>query len=507
MNVFLKLKVIYTQNFSFGAPGVCELYQLKGFCHVRLIYIRSLLPYLYYTPLHYMSSWSNFFGRRQYELLPTTNDPPQNIPGTYPAEESMDASPSTPSIGNRIAKWFIFLFIAPITVAAVVSLSLLSKFFSFLYLDDSEAQRRRSASETATTSCNALMNDPISKVERFVRALEENLLPEQLYSSNNPDRNVAALPPFFQGSYTQALYMAINRGKFLYVYLTNPSNESSSSIFDHIVTNPKFISIFTTENRNNQNIIWGGDLTNLEAYQLANSLNVTKFPFLGVLCLTRTSTMTPQGPSKTPPKISLILKIQGGIGEGDPDKLIQSKFIKRALKYEPELALIRAELKDKYMSEMVRKQQNADYQQSLLKDRQKKAQKAQKRLAADYLRWKQSHILELRLQQDDREGKARIAIKMAGGNRETFFFPENSPIEDIFLFVELHQKSLLEEESNFTLSQVEAEEKFRGFSYPYQFRLVSPAPPLPLLSDYDKSTPVKDVGFIYPSGLLMVERL
>lgn len=226
--------------------------------------------------------------------------------------------------------------------------------------------------------------------------------------------------------------MAINRGKFLYVYLTNPSNESSSSIFDHIVTNPKFISIFTTENRNNQNIIWGGDLTNLEAYQLANSLNVTKFPFLGVLCLTRTSTMTPQGPSKTPPKISLILKIQGGIGEGDPDKLIQSKFIKRALKYEPELALIRAELKDKYMSEMVRKQQNADYQQSLLKDRQKKAQKAQKRLAADYLRWKQSHILELRLQQDDREGKARIAIKMAGGNRETFFFPENSPIEDIF---------------------------------------------------------------------------
>lgn len=474
---------------------------------MRLIYIRSLLPYLYYTPLHYMSSWSNFFGRRQYELLPTTNDPPQNIPGTYPAEESTDASPSTPSIGNRIAKWLIFLFIAPITVAAVVSLSLLSKFFSFLYLDDSEAQRRRSASETATTSCNALMNDPISKVERFVRALEENLLPEQLYSSNNPDRNVAALPPFFQGSYTQALYMAINRGKFLYVYLTNPSNESSSSIFDHIVTNPKFISIFTTENRNNQNIIWGGDLTNLEAYQLANSLNVTKFPFLGVLCLTRTSTMTPQGPSKTPPKISLILKIQGGIGEGDPDKLIQSKFIKRALKYEPELALIRAELKDKYMSEMVRKQQNADYQQSLLKDRQKKAQKAQKRLAADYLRWKQSHILELRLQQDDREGKARIAIKMAGGNRETFFFPENSPIEDIFLFVELHQKSLLEEESNFTLSQVEAEEKFRGFSYPYQFRLVSPAPPLPLLSDYDKSTPVKDVGFIYPSGLLMVERL
>lgn len=455
------------------------------------------------------NSWTSFFRRRQYDLLPTTNDPPQNIPGSFPAadETTVDEPSNTRSIGNRIVEWLIFLFVEPITIAAVITLSLLSKFFSFLYFEDNAAQRRRSGSETATTSCNALMNDPISKVERFVRALEENLLPEQLYSSHT-DNHVASLPPFFQGSYTQALYMAINRGKFLYVYLTNPSNESSSSIFDHIITNPKFISIFTTENRNNQNIIWGGDLTNLEAYQLANSLNVTKFPFLGVLCLTRTSTMTPQGPSKTPPKISLILKIQGGIGDVDPARLIQGKFIKRSLKYEPDLALIRAELKEKYMSELVRKQQNADYQQSLLKDRQKKAQKIPKKLAADYLRWKQAHILHLRLTQgQDRPNVARIAIKMAGGNRETFLFPGDLPIEDIFVFVELQQKNLLDEETNFTLTETEAQEKFKDFAYPYKFRLVSPVPPLPLLSDYDRNTMIKDVSFIYPSGLLMVERL
>lgn len=217
--------------------------------------------------------------------------------------------------------------------------------------------------------------------------------------------------------------------------------------------------------------------------------------------------MTPQGPSKTPPKISLILKIQGGISDDqDPNKVIQSKFIKRTLKYEPELSLIRAELKEKYMAELVRKQQNADYQQSLLKDKQKKAQKERKKLAADYLRWKQLHIQKLRLQQADRQHMAKIAIKMAGGNRETFYFPEDSPIEDIYLYVELHQKSLIDEEANFTATGREAE-KFKDFEYPYQFRLVSPVPPLPLLNDYDKSTKVKDVSFIYPSGLLMVERL
>ena len=38
----------------------------------------------------------------------------------------------------------------------------------------------------------------------------------------------------------------------------------------------KFLKIFRT---NENIIIWGGDLTNPEAYQLANSLAVTKFPF------------------------------------------------------------------------------------------------------------------------------------------------------------------------------------------------------------------------------------
>ena len=54
-------------------------------------------------------------------------------------------------------------------------------------------------------------------------------------------------------------------------------------------------------------------MTNPEAYQLANSLAVTKFPFLGLLCLTRSLKMTPEGPRKTVSKLSLVSKIQGNI--------------------------------------------------------------------------------------------------------------------------------------------------------------------------------------------------
>lgn len=453
-------------------------------------------------------SWfSSLFGRSDYTVLPTTNEP---IPGAFPDLESRPESPESPreSPANRILQWLVYLISRPIVFIIVVSLTIIARLCSLLFFDGNPSHRHRSASESATTNSNALINDPISKVENFVRSLEESLPPVLQQVVANGGGETPQLPPFFLGSYTQALCMTINRGKFLYVYLTNPKNESSTTIFDRIITNPRFISIFTTENSANHNILWGGDLTNLEAYQLANSLNVSKFPFLGLLCLTRTTTMTPQGPSKTAPKISLILKIQGGISNvQDPVHIIQNKFVKRALKYELELVLIRNELREKYMNEMMRRQQNLNYQRSLLKDKQKKAEKAHKELAAKYLKWRQPDIVAMKEDQHNHAHKARIGIKLLSGNRVTFYFPEDAPIEDIYLFVELHNHALIDKEVSSELSAADGRRLFKDFQYPYKFRLISSVPPLPLLDNLSRDTIIKDVSYIYPSGLLMVERL
>lgn len=457
------------------------------------------------------SSWvSRLFGAQPYE--PLNQSSTQNLPGHFPGDphESVGPAPrgafnseSVSTATSTVLHWVNYLLIKPVTVLVVVLLSLLARFLQVLYFNDVENQRCRSSSQTATTSNNVLMNDPISKVDNFVRELEENLLPEQQFSLHHSDSNVRHLPPFFQGSYTQALYMATYRAKFLFVYLTNSDNEASQTIFNRVVTNQKFISIFT--NSDSQNIIWGGDLKNLEAYQLANSLNVTKFPFLGLLCLTRTSTMTPRGPSKTPPKISLILKIQGGMSDSqDADAVIFSKFNKRMHKYEPELALIRADLREKYMSEVMRRQQDLDYQKSLLKDKQKKQEKMTKQLASEYLKWRQPYFVGLREDQD-RTNKAKIAIKMVDGTRATFYLPKESPVEDIFTFVELHNSGMLEASAPSTLSDTEANKRFGGFDMPYKFKLLSPMPPRQLLNDLERTTKIQDVNYIYPSGLLMVE--
>lgn len=373
---------------------------------------------------------------------------------------------------------------------------ILSKLLDILFFNDKHSIRTRSLSNTTANS--NLINDPIDRVNRFVRALEDNLTPEQQFSQHY---SVNSLPPFFQGSYTQALYMAHQRAKFLFVYLTHPQNENSISMFDKIITNREFVTLF---NDNKELLIWGGDLTNPEAYQLANSLNVTKFPFLGLLCLTRSTTMSPQGPIKTSAKISLILKLQGSIADNqDPSEIINKKFKRRINKYSEELTLIRNELREKFMSQVMLKQQDINYQNSLAQDRLKKKAKEYEKLKKQYLTWIAPRFEAF---QNSEPETARVAIKFPDGNRIILYFPAENSIEDIFTYIELHRGGYLGKDTVNNISDREAEEKFKDFQLIFTFELQCPLPPKRVLNDFLKEgKKVKDVDFIYPSGLLLYQ--
>lgn len=441
-------------------------------------------------------SWQpSVFGIRLGSNSNSANNSSSNLPGHFPSDqEAQNQESAARATFNTISETFNYILIRPIVVVLTITLSIFGKFLALLYFRDLIHSR-------STSINNALINDPIRRVEQFVLDLEENLLPQQQFSTHHSDQSVA-IPPFFQGSYTQALYMATSRGKFLFIYLTNPRNDGALSIFQRIITDQKFISIFTSDN--DQNIIWGADVTNPEAYQLANSLNITKFPVLGLLCLARTTTMTPEGPKKTAPRISLILKIQGGLAEGqDAQALIYSKFIKRMMKYEPELALIRSELREKYIADMMRRKQDMDFNQSLLRDQQKKLEREKKAWIEKYLAWRQPYFYDL-IASTDRSEKAKIAIRMADGSRETVLFPKNSPIEDVFVFVELKNRGMFEQRLQ-PGAQQDAR-MFDEFRMTFDFKLISSVPPRPCLNDLSPDTAIEQVHYIYPSGLLMVDK-
>ncbi|RCK58808.1 hypothetical protein Cantr_07312 [Candida viswanathii] len=124
--------------------------------------------------------------------------------------------------------------------------------------------------------------DPVSKASRAT------VVSASSATTNTSVQDVSnRLPPFLLSSYTQALYLTKTRAKFLFIYISNAQRDE---IFSNIITNGEFIRLF----QNNNIVIWGGDVRTLEAFQVGNSLNVTKYPFLGLLCLTRTSKMTPK---------------------------------------------------------------------------------------------------------------------------------------------------------------------------------------------------------------------
>jgi len=237
---------------------------------------------------------------------------------------------------------------------------------------------------------------------------------------------------------------------------------------------------------------------------LANSLNVTKFPFLGVLCLTRTTTMTPEGPVKTPPKISLITKIQGNV-KSNESVIIQRKFKHKLMKYEHELKLIRTELQDKYMSQLLAKQQAANYQNSLNKDILKKKQKHQEQMFKQYLIYKLGIIRQW--PQEDSPDNAKIAIKLLDGTRRTFYFPADQTVEYIYTYVELENRGYLHDPNLITtISEYEFNRRFDGFVPNFKFKLVSPLPPRTSLNEL-KQSKIMDVPSIYPNGVLIIEEI
>ncbi|KAI5955281.1 ucp10 [Candida jiufengensis] len=441
----------------------------------------------------------------------------QQLPGTFPNESLQQQemrrgnsynSQSLNEFASALLKWVNYLLIQPIIISLIIIFRIVSKILNSLYFKNLNA----------SPSPNDLV-DPIDKVNKFVRNLEDNIQPRitNLMDSPSPTSitsNHSQLPPFYEGSYTQALYMATHRAKFLFVYLTNPQNENSSFIFNEIILNPEFNKLFYSSSNNNNIIIWGGDLTNPEAYQLANSLNVTKFPFLGLLCLTRTTKMTPDGPKKDPAKISLIAKLQGGNiksstngtnSEEDARIIIKNKFLKKIEKYEPELKIIRQEYQDQYMTEILKKQQEYNYLLSLQKDIQKKNAKQKEKQINEFLKTKLPYFQSFQIQPTtNSKDYAKIVLKFSDSTRKTVFFPKNIKVKNIYTYLEVLKRKMLDDSSKNKIQNIDEFDDDEDIDIDYRFKISSPLPPRIDLST-KKDEFIENVDIIYPNGLLLVE--
>ncbi|KAM0280140.1 hypothetical protein ACHAQH_004212 [Verticillium albo-atrum] len=281
-----------------------------------------------------------------------------------------------------------------------------------------------------TTGRRMLM--PQDTAARFKREFEEE------YGSNEL--------PWFEGGIAQAQDLAKKDLKFLWVVLMSPEHDDTESFTHETLLAPEVVN-FINDPTNNI-ILWGGNVLDSEAYQVAQEYNCTKYPFSALICLT---------PKEGSTRMSIVKRLVGPM----PSAAYVSEAQSAISKYSGDLAGVRAERTAREVTQNLRHEQDSAYERSLAKDRERARQRreaekaaaeavqraaeeeaAAARLAAQrdqWTRWRAARI-EAEPAADDKE-VVRIALKMpesSGAGRIVRKFRNDTPMEALYAFVECY---------------------------------------------------------------------
>ncbi|GMM33538.1 Ubx3 protein [Saccharomycopsis crataegensis] len=294
--------------------------------------------------------------------------------------------------------------------------------------------------------------DPIDTARQFIDDFENDVVRildvggdiENAYSN-------VSKPNFFEGGYTQALYLAKRDAKWLLVYLQSDDHDDKDKFIKNILLSQRFNKFLS----GNDIVLWGGNVKQSEGFQTANGLSCTRFPFLALLCLTTQTTTTTQGVSSGSPVLSVVSHIQGY----HPLKKILVKFNQQIERFEPKLIEIRATLRERELSRLITEQQDLAYQSSLLKDQLKKQVKQLKqknnKLVSQFVPFKLKQFAEssqikksLDRSVDSSEFYSRIAVRLPSGERMVTFFDRSLSVTDLYLYIQFQINGFFIKEIN-----------------------------------------------------------
>lgn len=280
--------------------------------------------------------------------------------------------------------------------------------------------------------------------------------------------------PFLENGYNMALEKAHRELKFLLVILTSPEHDDTNGWVRETLLAPEIVE-FLNDPQNNL-LVWGGNVQDSEAYQVANSLRCTKFPFAAVIV-------------HTPNVSSTAMSVVGRIaGITTPSEFMTRLRTAITSNQEP-LERIRSTRAEQQASRSLREQQDSAYERSLAIDRerarqrreaeaarQREAQEAAERQAAEekkqqnFAQWKLWRAQTLGAEPGTEVKDAvRISVRLPSGERIMRRFAPEADIEELYAVVECYE--VLQDEARPTdVGEPE------GFEHQYRFRLVSPMP-------------------------------
>lgn len=301
--------------------------------------------------------------------------------------------------------------------------------------------------------------------------------------------------PFHEGGFAQALDLAKRDLKFLLIVLMSPEHDDTESFTRDTLLAPEVVS-FINDPANNI-VLWGGNVLDSEAYQVAAEYNCTKFPFSCLVCLT---------PKEGSTSMSIIKRLAGPLSPSTYLAEIQTAINK----YAPDLAGVRAERTAQEAVRNIRTEQDDAYERSLARDRERARQKKEAAAAAaanekkaleeaeaaerrehQKQQWRRWRATTIRPEPDasaDAKDVVRLALIMPDAGRIVRRFSANTTVEELYAFVECYdilttnpelngedeKRAIAEEEGDDTVNL--PAEKPEGYVHEYGFRIASPLP-------------------------------
>ena len=314
--------------------------------------------------------------------------------------------------------------------------------------------------------------------------------------------------PFYEGGIAQAHDLAKKEVKFMLVIIMSPEHDDTESFVRDTLLAPEVVQFIKDPAHNI--ILWGGNVLDSEAYQVAAEYNCTKFPFSALVCLT---------PKEGSTRMGIVKRLVGPM----PASTYVSELQSAIDKYGVDLTGVRAERTAQEVARTLRNEQDSAYERSLAMDRERAREKkeaaavaaaAEKRaleeaeaaaqLAEKRKLWRQWRATTLRAEPPATEKQVtRVALMMpeeTGAGRVIRRFAQDAPVEELYAFVDCYEHISGGAEGANTAEGVAAP---RDYEHKYMFRIVSTLP----REVYEPSKTATMGETIGRSGNLIVEEL
>lgn len=369
--------------------------------------------------------------------------------------------------------------------------------------------------------------DPRTSAEHFVRELEEQTGGTTSRSATNgagsSDQTRAPpakkLPPFFIGSYADALRTAKEQIKILVIVLVSREHGDVDRFKQNTLTDSDLVDLLSRDDF----VVWGGDVREREAYQVATTLQASTYPFVAFIALqpprpASRSTFS----SSSSPRAAVLSRLEGSPGSATSAGVIVSHIsdvlLPRTRNY---LERLRAEKRRREMERQLRAEQDRAYQEASRRDAEritrKREQERLKALEAQRAREEQEQKEALQRKQQAwqkwalhhlvpaepaaSENAVRFSFRLPSGKTLTRKFARSDTVEAVFAFIE--SEAAAEPD---TSDRSEAR-KPDGYEHTYRFSLVTGYPRKRIEFGQAGSAKLQDVDGLSQGASLIVEGL